>query len=100
MISRVTGEVSFHDGLSFAPHGLLTEEHLRDACGHTPLPVPGWTHHQLGEHESEHGRFAVEAVTDRACRVMAVFLAHQHAFYEAGTAGDAERHTYHEGVLA
>jgi hypothetical protein len=99
MISPISGEVVFSDGLRFSPHEALCEAHIRDARSHSMLPVPGWTQHVLGGHPSEHGRFEVEAVSDRDSRIQVVLLAHSHPFYQSDTPGDAERRTFHESII-
>ncbi len=99
MISAKTGEVLFSTGLCFGPQELLTSEHIREARKHLLLPVPGWSHHVLGRHPSEHGEFEVEAVTDRQSRIQIVLLAHAHSFYHEGTPDDSERRVYHEAVM-
>lgn len=99
MISPVTGEVVFADGLGFSPHEPLSASHLRDARSHRPLPLPGWTQHLLGEHPSSHGLFEVEAVSDGDSRIQAVLVAHSHPFYRSDTPNDAERRAFHEGVI-
>jgi hypothetical protein len=100
MISSITGEVAFSNGLAFRPHLVLSGEHLKDASKHLQLPIPGWTHHRLGTHPSEHGDFDVEAVSDFDCRLMVVLVSHVHPFYQTGTPGDSERRAFHEGVIA
>ena len=99
MISPVTGEVIFSDGLRFRPHEPLRASHIRDACSHTQLPIPGWTQHLLGVHSSDHGSFEVEAVSDRDSRIQAVLVSHSHYFYQPGTPDDLERRVFHEGVI-
>jgi hypothetical protein len=75
------------------------QEHLIDVRGHRELSIPGWTLHLLGEHESDHGCFEVQAVSDPACRIQTVLLSHAHPFYSEETPEDAERHAFHEGVI-
>jgi len=100
MISRSTGEVCFEDGLSFSPHVMLSPDHVRSFRSHSFLSIPGWTQHFLGKHTSEERVFEVEAVSDPACRIQAVFLAHSHPFYQSDTPGDKERRVFHEGIIA
>lgn len=99
MISRTTGEIVFANGVVFTPQGELVQEHLIDVRAHHQLSVPGWTLHLLGEHESEHGLFEVQAVSDPACRIQTVLLSHLHPFYGEETPDDGERRAFHEGVL-
>jgi hypothetical protein len=99
MISPVTGEVVFSDGLRFSPHEPLSESHIQDARSHSQLPIPGWTQHILGVHPSSHGPFEVEAVSDRDSRIQAVLVAHAHSFYQPGTPNDSERRAFHESVI-
>jgi len=99
MISPVSGEVAFFDGLRFGPHEALSESHVRDARSHTMLPIPGWTQHLLGIHPSDHGSFEVEAVSDRDSRIQAVLVAHSHSFYQPDTPSDSERRTFHESII-
>jgi hypothetical protein len=100
MISHVTGEVTFADGLRFAPQEELAENHLRTAKSHQLLAEAGWSQHVLGVHRSDHGDFEVEAISDRYCRIQMVLLAHSHPFYLADTRDDSERRAFHDGVLA
>jgi hypothetical protein len=100
MISPVTGEVVFSDGLRFSPHEELSAEHIRDAVSHAQLPIPGWTHHLLGIHPAAYGRFEVEAISDRDSRIQAVMAAHLHPFYRLDTPEDSERRVFHEGIIA
>jgi hypothetical protein len=101
VISSILGEVSFLDGLLFRPHEVLGEAHLKKAESHSPLPIPGWTQHYLGTHDSDHGPFKVRAVSDLNSHIHAVLVAHEHSFYSPDTPPlDSERRAYHEGVLA
>ena len=95
MISRITGEVKLQS-LLLTPHAILppTDEKKSRA-----LPIPGWTGHQLGVHESELGAFDVEVLTDGEGRVQVVLLAHAHPFYERNTPQDTERRAFHEGLI-
>lgn len=101
MISGATGEIVLANGVIFTPQGELLQEHLIDARAHRQLSIPGWTLHLLGEHESDHGLFEVQAVSDPACRIQTVLLSHLHPFYgeETETDEDDERRAYHEGVI-
>jgi hypothetical protein len=99
MISHVTGEVAFEDGLRFAPQEELAEGHLRSARSHRLIEEAGWSQHVLGVHRSDHGDFEVEAVSDRSCRIQMVLMAHSHPFYQPDTRDDSERRAFHEGVL-
>jgi hypothetical protein len=99
MISPVSGEVVFSDGLQFSPHASLTASHIRDARSHRLLPIPGWTQHRLGVHPSEHGSFEVEAVSDRDSRIQVVLVSHAHSFYQPNTPNDSERRAFHESIL-
>jgi hypothetical protein len=103
MISRVTGEVDFRSGLRIIPHCSIqslsagSESSLKVET--RKLSLKGWKRHVLGLHGSEHGTFEVEALsTDDS--VYVVLLSHQHPFYEKGTAEDAERRAFHEGVVS
>ena len=99
MISPVSGEVVFSDGLRFSPHEALSANHVRDARSHSLLPIPGWTQHFLGIHPSDHGSFEVEAVSDRDSRIQGVLVAHSHSFYQSGTPNDSDRRAFHESVI-
>jgi len=92
MISPVTGEVVFDDGLHFAPHEELTVNHIRDARSHLLLPIPGWTHHVLGTHAGSFGRFEVEAVSDRDSRIQVVLLS-------SATPEHSEHRMHHQEVI-
>jgi hypothetical protein len=99
MISRTTGEIVLANGVIFAPQCGLLEEHLIELREHHELSVPGWTLHLLGEHESDHGTFEVQAVSDPKCRIQTVLLSHVHPFYGDETPEDSERHAFHQGVI-
>src|SRR4051794_15986839 len=99
MISRTTGEIVLADGVTFTPQCGLLEEHLVHLRAHQELSIPGWTLHLLGEHESDHGRFEVQAVSDPKCRIQTVLLSHVHSFYSEKTPDDDERHAFHQGVI-
>lgn len=100
MISPITGEVAFTDGLRFSPHEPLSEAHIKDARTHVQIQIPGWTSHVLGAHSSSYGVFDVEAVSDEESRIQAVLVSHIHSFYESGTANDSERRAFHESIIA
>lgn len=95
MILPNTGEVIFSDGLHFRPHGKL----VVNTPGQPFAPVPGWSKFMLGPHPADRGEFEVEVVCDSQQRLRTVAVSHQHPFYQSNTAGDAERRTFHEGVL-
>jgi hypothetical protein len=95
MINRATGEVSFQSGLHIVPHRPIETAH-----GTRALSLKQWHRHILGTHPSEHGTFEVEALSAEEGRILIVLLAHQHSFYEPGTPEDAERRTFHEGVIS
>jgi hypothetical protein len=62
--------------------------------------MPGWSKYILGNHPSDHGQFEVEAVCDSSRRIETVAVAHIHSFYQQDTAGDSERHAFHEGIIS
>jgi hypothetical protein len=95
MINRVSGEVSFHDGLYIKPHLPIQSPHRT-----RKLSLKKWTRHILGSHSSEYGTFEVEALSCEDDCIQVVLLAHQHAFYQIGTPGDAERRAFHEGIIS
>jgi hypothetical protein len=95
MINRVTGEVSFPSGLHVIPHRAITSPHRSRA-----LSLKGWKRHILGLQESEHGKFEVEALSKEEDGILLVMLSHEHPYYEANTPADAERRTFHEGVIS
>jgi hypothetical protein len=102
MISAVTGEVVFENGLHFGPHEELQDTHLRDARSHVMLPMPGWTHHALGFHPSSFGRFEVEAVTDRHSRIQVVMVSWtpiQADGQQSEISLDVSRRSAHEAVI-
>jgi hypothetical protein len=103
MIIRLTGEVFFQDTLCILPHrpvqAVLGSRSDPNKIISRSLPVLGWRGHRLGFHESDHGRFEVEAISDPEDRVQLVLLSHCHSFYESGTPEDAERRAYHQGVI-
>jgi len=94
MINRVTGEIAFQSGLNIAPL-----QPIRSGRQMESIPLKCWTRHELGLQSSEHGTFEVEAVSAEEGRVVAVFLSHQHSFYESDTPEDADRKAFHEGVI-
>src|SRR5690348_13372690 len=103
MINRVTGEIAFSDDLRIRPH--CTVDSL-SAAREEPrkvqtqkLSLGDWKRHVLGIHPSEHGMFAVEALSADDDCIHVVLLSHRHRFYEAGTPDDAERRAFHEGVI-
>jgi len=95
MISRITGEVQFQS-LLIIPHAVLPPNVAKKSRA---LPIPGWSSHQLGVHESKPGAFDVEVLTDAEGRVQLALLAHANTFYERTTPNDAERRAFHEGVI-
>jgi hypothetical protein len=99
MISPITGEVVFSDGLCFLPHRAIVGAPASDTSPPSPVPTTPWIHRYLGPHPSEHGTFEVETVIDAQHRVLLVLLSHAHDFYQADTPGDTERRIYHESVL-
>jgi hypothetical protein len=94
MISRVTGEIDFRDGLRIIPHAPLTPEFIQDS---RDFIVPGWSGHDLGLHDSDQGAFEVTAISDPQSRVQLVLVSH---FYHSDTPSDAERRAFHEGVIS
>lgn len=95
MISRITGEIKFQN-LLITPHAIFQTALAQRSRA---LPLPGWSGHQLGVHQSEVGAFDVELLTDADGRVQLALLAHKHPFYERNTPNDAERRTFHEGII-
>ena len=104
MINRATGEVDIQTGLHIRPHAsvqsLFTDPAGLSKIKTRKLSLQGWTRHTLGCHTSEHGTFEVEALSAEEQRVYVVLLSHNHPFYEPRTPDDAERRTFHEGVIA
>ena len=96
MISRITGQVSFDDDLQIEAHMKLSASHIRNAH---EFMVPGWRGCHLGIHRSDRGEFETTAIVDSECRVQLVLLSHFHSFYRSDTPADAERRTFHEGVI-
>jgi len=94
MINRVIGEVFFQDNFHIAPHCTIQFSHPTQT-----LSLRGWNRHILGFHQSEHGRFEVEALSAEQDRVQIVLLAHQRSFYEPGTPATADQRAIHEGVI-
>jgi len=95
MISRSTGEATFQD-LRILPQAVLSSSAIQKSHA---LPLPGWVQQLLGVHDSEHGSFEVEAVSDPQQRVQMLLLAHSHPFYQLDTPDDAERRAFHEGII-
>ena len=95
MINQVTGEVSFRSGLHIVPHHAITAPHQWRR-----LSLKGWKRHILGIQPSEHGTFEVEALSKKQDRILLVMLSHQHSFYEKNTPADADRRTFHEGIIS
>ena len=104
MINRATGEVSFRSGLHIAPHcsvqSLVANAKILPTTRTQKLSLKGWNRHVLGIHVSEHGTFEVEALSSDGDRIRVVMLSHRHSFYEPGTPDDADRRTFHEGVIS
>jgi len=104
MINRVTGEVDFQSGLHILPHCSVDSVSANAEKVVTIKPekvfLKGWKRHVLGLHASEHGTFEVEALSAEDQRIHVVLLAHRHVFYEANTPDDAERRTFHDGVIS
>ncbi len=104
MINRATGEVHFQTGLRIVPHcpaeSLSPKREETVEIRTQKLSLKGWKRHVLGFHDSEFGTFEVEALSADEDRIQVVLLAHKHAFYEANTPDDAERRTFHEGVIS
>lgn len=96
MISRITGDIAFRDGLQLQAHARVPTDHVQ---GSRNLDVEAWTWFDLGIHESEHGAFEVTAVSGDECRIQLVLLSHSHSFYQSDTPGDRERRAFHEGVI-
>src|SRR5436190_3858424 len=100
VIDSTSGEIAFAGRLSIVPHVEIKVIAAATQKQTTDLPIEGWHQHWLGIHRSEFGDFETEVVTGPETRVEAVFLTHQHSFYEAGTPEDGERRTFHEGLIA
>lgn len=98
MISRVSGDICFSDGMLLRPQQPLHE--LAYPVASESLPIPGWMQHELGVHSCEYGEFEVEVVCGPEHRIYLVLLNHRHSFYEAATAEDCERRVFHHGILA
>src|SRR5882762_8355700 len=103
MINRTTGEIAFQDGVHMAPHrsiqSLVSDAKVPPEIRTRNLSLKGWKRHVLGLHVSEHGTFEVELLSADGDRIQVVLLSHHHNFYEPNTADDAERRTFHEGVI-
>ena len=97
MISRITGEADFRDGLRILPHAPIPVSFTHDS---REFIVPGWSGHDFGVHSSDHGAFEVTVVSDSQLRVQLVLLSHFHSFYRRDTPADAERRAFHEGVIS
>jgi len=95
MISRVTGEADFIDGLRILPQAALPPEFPPDS----DFILPGWKAHHLGLHDSDHGRFEVTAISDPERRVQLLLLSHSGPFYQPSTPYDSERRAFHESVI-
>jgi hypothetical protein len=104
MINRATGEVGFRSGLHIVPHCPVEKLAANAKAGQKTktqkLSLKGWKRHVFGFHDSEHGTFEVEALSSDEDRIQVVLLAHQHAFYEPNTPEDADRRTFHDGVIS
>lgn len=103
MINRVTGEIDFSDGLRIVPHcavsSLATAREKPMKVRTQKLSLGLWKRHVLGSHPSGHGTFEVETLSADDDCINVVLFSHQHSFYEASTPEDAERRTFHEGVV-
>ncbi len=104
MINRTSGEIDFRSGLHIRPQCSIQSlfanpEHLLKITTRN-LSLKGWRRHVLGFHLSDHGTFEVEALSAEEQRVYVVLLSHSHAFYEPRTPDDADRRTFHEGVIS
>jgi hypothetical protein len=102
MINRVTGEISFQNGLHIVPHGpvhSLADSKKLLQIKTQKLSIQERKRHILGSHLSEHGTFEVEALSAGDDCVQVVLLSHRHPFYEPGTPEDVERRAFHEGVV-
>jgi hypothetical protein len=104
VINRPTGEVNFRSGLHIRPHcsvqSFFAKREDASEIKSWTLPLKGWKRHILGFHDSDHGTFEVEVLSAEEDRVYVALLSHSHSFYERGTPGDAERRTFHEGVIS
>lgn len=104
MINRATGEVGFKSGLHIVPHCRVEKLAMNATVARKTrtqtLTLKDWKRHVFGFHVSEHGTFEVEALSSDEDRIQIVLLAHQHAFYESNTPEDADRRTFHEGVIS
>jgi hypothetical protein len=103
MINRATGHVDFRSGLHIAPHcsvqSLVANAIIQPSIATQKLSLTDWNRHILGIHISEHGTFEVEALSAGGDRIQVVLLSHRHGFYEPGTPDDADRRTFHEGLI-
>ncbi|MBC8166854.1 MAG: hypothetical protein H7Y20_13420 [Bryobacteraceae bacterium] len=98
MIARATGEADFNDGLRILPQASLPSEF--PPYRSTEFFLPGWTSHDLGIHDSDHGSFEVKALSDPESRVQLLLLSHSHPFYQPFTPYDSERRAFHEAVIS
>ncbi len=96
MISRSTGEATFFD-LKVAPQKVVPSP---VGCRFRDLSAKDWRWHRLGIYRADHGKFEVEALTDKDDRVQILLLAHSHPSYKPNTPGDSERRAFHEGVIS
>src|SRR5665213_1420573 len=99
MIVSSTGEIGFADGFSLGPHAQITALQSYE-LKRRAIPVKGWNQVEMGVHPSDQGDFEIEISSGPENRVEAVFLSHNHSFYEADTPEDNERRVFHEGVIA
>ncbi|HEV2692871.1 MAG TPA: hypothetical protein VG347_08230 [Verrucomicrobiae bacterium] len=104
MINRTSGEISFQDGLHITPHCLVRSLKINvetlPIVTTQKLSLKDWKRHVLGIHISEHGAFEIEALSAEEDRIQVVLLSHRHSFYDPNTVNDAERRTFHEGVIS
>ena len=97
MISSISGEVSFDDGLRIAAHQKI-DDFLQAVVSSHAHPVPGWHQYIFGFHLSEHGRFQVEVAVNGARRIQSVFLSHCDPLYHKD-APDPVRRDYHARII-
>ena len=100
MINRVTGEITFNDGLCLSPQKVLSDSFLSPFGARSYTLIPSESFHQLYEHQADHGRFTVDVFTDEARRIQSVSLTHQLPSYNRDSGEDAERQAFHEGIVA
>jgi hypothetical protein len=96
MIDPRTGALYFTDGFSIGPETLAM---ALDVYQKVSFTIPGWRRYLLGSHPSEHGEFEVEGIVTSSARLLVVMLRHDHEFYDISSDGDAERQTFHQGVV-